>query len=73
MVAITFSVVSIAACTFLIYALVHFHRELVLLRKSAGKSAMTEVDVRRIEAGLMWARTSSHAGVGQRSRTQAAM
>jgi hypothetical protein len=72
MVAIIFSVLSVAACTFLIYVSVHFHRELMRLRKSAGQSSMTEADIRRIEAGLMWARMSSHGDLGKRARTNAA-
>lgn len=73
MIAISFSVLSVVACSFLIYVFVHFHRELMRLKKSADKLRMTEVDVRRIEAGLMLARTASHADMGQRARTTAAM
>jgi len=62
MVAITFSVLSVVTCAFLIYALVQFRREHLKMKKSsAGEPRLTEVDVRRIEAALMSARMSSHA------------
>jgi hypothetical protein len=62
MVAITFSVLSVLACVFLIYVFAQFRREPLKMKKSsAGEPRLTEVDVRRIEAALMSARTSSHA------------
>ena len=68
------SMLGVAACTFLIYVFVQFRRELLRGRKSsAGESGLTDVDVRRIEAALMLARMSSHAGVGQRAKNEAVM
>lgn len=62
MVAITFSVLSVVACAFLIYVFAQFRRELLGVRESsAGEPRLTDVDVRRIEAALMSVRTSSHA------------
>ena len=71
---IVFSMLGVSACTFLIYVLVRFRRELLRGRKnSVGESRLTEVDVRRIEAALMLARMSSHAGVGQQAKNEAVM
>lgn len=62
MVAITFSVLSVVACAFLVYVFAQFRRELLQVRESsAGEPRLTDVDVRRIEAALMSVRTSSHA------------
>jgi len=71
---IVFSMLGVAACTFLIYVFVQFRRELLRGRKSsAGESSLTEVDVRRFEAALMLARMTSHAGVGQQAKNEAVM
>jgi hypothetical protein len=74
MVPIAFGMLGVVACTVLIYVLVQFRRELLRGRKSSGgESSLTEVDVRRIEAALMLARMSSHAGVGQQAKNEAVM
>jgi hypothetical protein len=74
MVAITFSVLSAAACAFLIYVLVHFHLE----SANAGKrehrdSKVPPVHLLRVERALRSARASLYAGGGQRMRTEAVM
>jgi hypothetical protein len=68
---IVFSMLGVSACTFLIYVLVRFRRKLLRGRKnSVEESRLTEVDVRRIEAALMLARTSSHAGAEQQAKNE---
>lgn len=72
MVPITFSLLSAAACAFLIYVFAQFRRALLHLRKgSAGEPELTEVDVRRTEAALMSARMTSHANGRQRAKNEA--
>jgi hypothetical protein len=72
MVPITFSVLGVGACTFLICVLAQFRRELVQAKKgSAGAPRLTEVDVRRIEADLMLERMSTYTGVGQQALNDA--
>lgn len=72
MIPITFSILSVAACTFLGYVFMQFRRELLHVRKSsAGEPRFTEADVKRIEAGLMLARMSSHASGAQRATKEA--
>ena len=62
MVAITFSVLSVVACVFLIYVLLHFHRELVALeQRSAGDSK------------LILVKSSPYAGERQLAKTEAVM
>jgi hypothetical protein len=62
MVAITFSVLGVMACTFLIYVLVHFHRELVRLEKtSAEDSGLTYIGSRRAEPALPRVGSSRYA------------
>jgi hypothetical protein len=69
---ITFSILSVAACSFLAYVFMQFRRELLHLRKSsAGEPRLTEADVRCIEAALMLATMSSHAIGLQRATKEA--
>jgi hypothetical protein len=68
MVPITFSILGLAACAFLIYVFAQFQRELLHVRKSpVGELNLTEVDVRRTEAALMLERLASHANGTQRA------
>ena len=74
MVPMTFSLLGVAACAFLIYVFAQFRRELLHLRKSSvGEPKLTWVDVRRTEAALMLAKMSSHADAGQRAKNEAVM
>ena len=74
MVPITFSLLAVAACAFLIYVFAQFRRELLNVRKCpVGEPNLTEVDVRRTEAALMFERLSSHADGTQRTKTEAVM
>jgi hypothetical protein len=71
---IIFSILSVAACTFLAYVFMQFRRELLHMRKSSGREPrLTEADVRRIEAALMLTRMSSHASGAQRATKEAVM
>lgn len=71
MVPITFSLLGVAACAFLIYVFAQFRHELLHLRKSSvGEPELTEVDVRRIEAALILARMSA---VGRHAKSEAAI
>jgi hypothetical protein len=70
MVAITFSVMCIAACVFLIYVLANFHRELMHMRKrSPGESKLTDIDVCQNARALLQAASSSYAGEEPRTKT----
>jgi hypothetical protein len=66
MIAITFSVLSVVACAFLIYVFVHFHRELARLKKrSAEDSRLTYIGSRE--------RSSPYEGELQQAKTEAVM
>jgi hypothetical protein len=71
MVPITFSLLAVAACAFLIYVFAQFRRE--LLNCPVGGPNLTEVDVRRTEAALMFERLSSHADGTHWTKTEAVM
>jgi len=74
MVPFVFSMLGLAACTFLMYVLVQFRRELLYVKRDfAGEPKLTEVDVRRIEAALISDGKPSHAGEGQQTKTEAVM
>jgi hypothetical protein len=74
MVAITFSVLSVVACAFLIYVLVHFHRESANAgKRHHGHSKLSTVDLLRVKRALQSTRASLHAGKGQQTRTEAVM
>jgi hypothetical protein len=72
MVPVIFSILSVAACTFLIYVLVQFRRAMLDGRHGFARGhVLQEVDVRRTEAVLMSARRSSHANRTTRAHKQA--
>jgi hypothetical protein len=74
MVAITFSVLSVVACAFFIYVLVHFHRELVNAEKRHHQhSKLPAVALLRVERALQSTRASLYASKGQQTRTEAVM
>jgi len=74
MVPIVFTILSAAACAFLIYVLAQFHRDLMRVRKnSAGATGLTPANVYHIEAALNSAREFSRAGEGQRTKNEAVM
>ena len=74
MVPIAFSILSMGACTFLLYVLAQFRREFVHVRKgSAGKTALTQADLCHIESALKSARNASRAGAQQRTKNEAVM
>jgi hypothetical protein len=69
-----FSVLSVAACVFLIYVLVHFHRELVTLKKiSAGDSNLIYIGSHETEPALPLVKSSPYAAERQHAWTEAAM
>jgi len=72
MVAITFGVLSVSACAFLIYVLAQFHRELVTARKGRqGHSKLSDVALLRVERALQSTKASLYAGKGQQTTTGA--
>lgn len=71
MVAITFGVLSAAACGFLIYDLAHFHREFARLNNSSGDSKSAEADLRRAIHAIRFAKRSCFAGERQQARIEA--
>lgn len=71
---IVFAVLSAAACTFLIYVFVNFHREVA----NAGKrhyrdSRVAPAHLLRVERALQSLRASLHAGRGRQTRTEGVM
>ena len=71
MIPVTFSILGLAACGFLIYAFAQFHRELLHLRHSPVRVLnLTEVDVRRTEAVLILERLTSHTRGIQRAKNK---
>jgi hypothetical protein len=74
MVPIAFSILSMGACTFLVYVLTQFRREFVHVRKgSAGKTPLSEADLCHIESALRAARNASRVGAEQRTKKEAVM
>jgi hypothetical protein len=74
MVPIAFTIVSAAACAFLLYVLAQFRREsLHPERVSARPAILTQADITRIEAASRPARESSRAPEGERTRNEAVM
>ena len=74
MVPIVFSILSSAACAFLIYVLAQFRREFVYLNKGFAEARrLSQVDVGHFEAALKLARKSSRAGGEQRAEYEAVM
>jgi len=72
--AIIFSLLSAAACAFLIYVFANFHREIVHLeKKSAGESHLTYIGSRVPEPALPRVRHSFHVGQGQQKKIEALM
>ncbi len=74
MVAVTFAAMGVVACAFLIYVLVHTHREFVNTgEKHYRGSKLSDVDLRRVERALKSARLSLHAGEKQQTKPEAAV
>ena len=74
MVPIAFTIVSAAACAFLLYVLAQFRREsLHPERVSARPAILTQADITRIEAAWRSARESSRASEGEQTRDEAVM
>jgi len=74
MVPIAFSILSAAACVFLVYVLAQFHRELARVRKSsAGAARLAQTGRRHIEVALRSAREFSRGGEWQRTKNEAVM
>jgi hypothetical protein len=69
---IVFAVLSLAACAFLMYVFVNFHRELANARKRNHQdSKVPSVHLLRVERALQSARASLHAGREQQMRVEA--
>jgi len=74
MVAITLSVLSVVACAFFIYVLVHFHRQFASTGKRYHRhSKLSDAASLRIERALRSTRSSLYAGKGQPTRTEAVL
>jgi hypothetical protein len=72
--AITFSVLSVVACAFLIYVLAHFHRELMNAGKRGPRtSKLSDVTSLRVERALRSTRLSLYPGKGQPTRAEAVL
>jgi hypothetical protein len=72
--AITFSVLGVVACAFLIYVLVHFHRKFVSTGKRCHpRSKLSDVASLRVQRALQSTRASLYATKGQQTRTEAVM
>jgi hypothetical protein len=74
MVAITFSMLSAAACGFLIYVFVHFHREFVSGKRTlAVNSRLAESDIHRVLHAAISAKRSRFTAEGQQAKIEAVM
>ncbi|MGD1210266.1 MAG: hypothetical protein ABR973_02765 [Candidatus Acidiferrales bacterium] len=71
---ITFSVLGVVACAFLIYVLVRFHRQFASTGKRYHRhSKLPAVALLRVERALQSTRLSLYAGKGQPTRTEAVL
>ena len=70
---ITFCVLSVAACAFLICVLVHFHRALMRLEKRSAGDSLTYIGSHESEPALPPVRSSPYAGEEQQAKVEAVM
>jgi hypothetical protein len=73
MAAVTFGVLSVAACAFLVYVLAHFHRELARLNRSDGESKLIYVGSYQTDRALVQAKSSASADKRQPAKIEAVM
>lgn len=73
MTAVTFGVLSVAACAFLVYVLAHFHRELARPNRSDGESTLIYVGSYETVRALVQANSSARVDKRQPAKTEAVM